>query len=74
MPSTTSLLPGARSAQAVLLALLPHGGQQHARRNAWIGMSAGAARGRERRQVEAALSDAEQRAYAQQTLRGGSAT
>jgi hypothetical protein len=42
---------------------LPSGGQATARRNAWAGMSAAAARGRERRQAEAALAAADVRAY-----------
>ena len=51
------------SLQAVLLLALPSGGQATARRNAWAGMSADAARGRERRQAEAALAAADVRAY-----------
>ena len=53
-----------RSLQALLLLALPAGGQATARRNAWAGMSADAARGRERRQAETALAAADVRAYA----------
>ena len=35
--------------------LFPHGGQAAARRNAWVGMSADAQRGRDRRAAQAAL-------------------
>jgi hypothetical protein len=52
-----------RSLQALLLLALPAGGQATARRNAWAGMSADAARSRERRQAEAALAAADVRAY-----------
>ena len=48
----------------LLLLALPGGGQTTARRNAWAGMSADAARGRERRLAEAALAAADVRAYA----------
>ena len=71
---TTSLLPGAQTAQALLLLLVPHGGQAHARRNAWAGMSSDAARIREWRTAEAALHTAEDRAYARQVLQGGTGT
>ena len=50
------LRPAVPLAQALLLAVLPHGGQHAARRNAWAGMSADAARGRARREAEAALA------------------
>jgi hypothetical protein len=49
---------------SLLLLALPAGGQATARRNAWAGMSADAARGRDRRQAEAALAAADVRAYA----------
>ena len=52
-----------RTLQAVLLLASPSGGQTTARRNAWAGMSADAARGRARRQAEAALAAADARAY-----------
>ena len=52
-----------RPLQSLLLLALPAGGQATARRNAWAGMSADAARGRERRQAEAALAAADVRAY-----------
>ena len=48
---------------SLLLLVLPAGGQTTARRNAWAGMSADAARGRDRRQAEAALAAAGVRAY-----------
>ena len=53
----------AASLQALLLLALPAGGQATARQNAWAGMSADAARGRQRRQAEAALAAADVRAY-----------
>ena len=46
------------SLQVLLMTALPHGGQRTARRNAWAGMSADAARGRARREAEAALAAA----------------
>ena len=51
------------SLQSLLLLAAPAGGQAAARRNAWAGMSADAARGRERRLAEAALAAADVRAY-----------
>jgi hypothetical protein len=51
------------SLPSLLLRVLPAGGQATARRNAWAGRSADAARGRERRQAEAALAAAEVRAH-----------
>ena len=51
------------SLQSALLLALPAGGQATARRNAWAGMSADAARARSRRQAEAALAAADVRAY-----------
>lgn len=41
--------------QDLLLTALPGGGQRTARRNAWAGMAADAARTRARREAEAAL-------------------
>lgn len=49
-PSTSLLL-----ARVVVLAVLPHGGQQTARRNAWAGMAADAQRSRARRDAAAAM-------------------
>jgi hypothetical protein len=51
-------LPSLLSAQALLLALAPHGGQQTARRNAWAAMSVDAARARARREAAAAVNAA----------------
>ncbi len=52
--------------QRTVLAVVPHGGQKVARRNAWAGMSADAAMARARRDAEAALRLAEaQHALAQ---------
>ena len=42
-------------AQSLVLLLVPHGGQHAARQNAWAGMSADAARGRDRREAQAAI-------------------
>ncbi len=52
---TTSLV------QSLAVLLVPHGGQHTARRNAWAGMSADAARGRDRREAELALTQASAR-------------
>lgn len=48
-------MPIAPLVQDLLLTALPGGGQRTARRNAWSGMSADAARTRARREAEAAL-------------------
>jgi hypothetical protein len=42
-------------AQSLVLLAVPHGAQHVARQNAWAGMSADAARGRERREAQAAI-------------------
>ena len=42
--------------QATLLFVLPHGGQNLARRNAWASMSVDATRARARREAAAALT------------------
>jgi hypothetical protein len=42
--------------QSALLLLLPHGGQNLARRNAWASMSVDATRARARREAAAALT------------------
>ena len=42
--------------QDLILSALPQGGQRTARRNAWAGMSADAARSRAAREAEAALA------------------
>ena len=47
-----------RTAQSLVLLLLPHGGQQTARRNAWAGMVADSARARSSREAQAALDRA----------------
>ena len=47
-----------RTAQSLLLLLLPHGGQQTAQRNAWAGMVADSTRSRARREAVAALDRA----------------
>ena len=73
MPLTTPLRLAPSLAQRLLLILLPHGGQAHARRNAWAGMSADASVGRDRRAAEAALALADRRAYARTALRDGTA-
>ena len=54
-PSPVPLSRAVQVAQGLLLTVLPHGGQHVARRNAWAGMSSDAARGRARREAEAAL-------------------
>lgn len=54
-----ALLPAA--GRAVLLVLPPGGGQRTARRNAWAGMSAAAARTRAQREADLAVSAAQAR-------------
>ena len=46
------------STQGVVLALLPHGGQRSARRNAWASMSEGNVRARARREADGAMTQA----------------
>ena len=54
-----ALLPPLGAAgRAVLVRLLPHGGQLTARRNAWAAMAADAARARARAEAAAALAAA----------------
>ncbi len=48
----------ASNVQSVALALVPHGGQRSARRNAWAAMSEGNTRARARREADAAMSRA----------------
>jgi len=73
VPLTIPLRRSSSRAQSLVLLLVPHGGQAHARRNAWAGMSADAAVGRDRREAEAALAAAEARAHARSLLRDGTA-
>jgi hypothetical protein len=55
--SVTRLMHRATStSQSTLLLLLPHGGQNLARRNAWASMSVDATRARARREAAAALT------------------
>jgi hypothetical protein len=65
---TAPALPGPRLlsalAQAAFLAVLPGGGQDQARRNAWASRSSDAARSRARREAEAAMAAAQARAGA----------
>jgi len=42
-------------AHSLVLLVLPYGAQHVARQNAWAGMSADAARGRDRREAQAAI-------------------
>jgi hypothetical protein len=44
--------------QGLALAVLPHGGQHAARKNAWAAMSEGSARARMRTEADAAMSRA----------------
>ena len=53
-----SVRTATRLAQSAVLLVLPHGGQQAARRNAWAGMAADSARGRARREADAAMTAA----------------
>ena len=61
----------ASSVRDLALLVVPHGGQHRARQNAWAGMSADAAVGRERRAAEVALSTALRRAEAAARARAG---
>jgi hypothetical protein len=54
----TSAVSGAAD---LVMSVVPHGGQATARRNAWAGMSAGAARARARREAELAVAQAQSR-------------
>lgn len=57
--SVTRLVQRSTStAQSAVLVLLPHGGQNLARRNAWVALSAGVARARSRDEADAAMSRA----------------
>jgi hypothetical protein len=57
--SVTRLVHRATSTgQSALLLLLPHGGQNLARRNAWASVSVDAGRARARREAAAAMSAA----------------
>ena len=53
-----------RTTRDLAMAVLPHGGQRAARRNAWAGMSADLAQSRSRREAEAAMELAVLRASA----------
>jgi hypothetical protein len=52
--------------ESLCLAVMPHGGQRSARRNAWASMSSDAARARNRREADAALQRAQVRAQARE--------
>ena len=58
MTATRFIHRSTSTAQSALLFLLPHGGQNLARRNAWVSMSADAARARSRREAALAMSRA----------------
>ncbi len=61
------MIPLARTAlnvQSLVLAVVPHGGQRSARRNAWASMSSDAARARSRREADRAMAGAVVRATA----------
>ena len=47
--------------QALVLALVPHGGQRVARQNAWASMSQGAVQARNRREADLAMDRAVRR-------------
>jgi hypothetical protein len=66
------LVRTASNAQSLVLAVLPHGGQRSARRNAWASMSQDAVRARARREADTAMSRAVNRA-ASPGLHGGTA-
>jgi hypothetical protein len=52
--------------ESLFLAVLPHGGQRSARRNAWASMSTDASRARGRREADAAMERAQLRAQARE--------
>ena len=52
----------ALNVQSLVMAVVPHGGQRSARRNAWASMSSDAVRARARREADLAMSRAESRA------------
>jgi hypothetical protein len=59
VPLSRPTVPLARAVplvQALLLVVVPHGGQLVARRNAWAGMACDAARSRASREAAAALA------------------
>ena len=58
-------------ATTLLLLAVPAGGQATARRNAWDGLSAGAARGPDRRTAATAVTVAQQRAGTRGARSGG---
>ena len=49
-----------RRTQQLALTIFPHGGQGHARRNAWAGMVSDASVARMRREADAAMARAQQ--------------
>ena len=61
-PQLVSLSVLSAVSRAVLISVLPDGGQSAARRNAWAGMSAVATRRRMQREAELALEAAHARA------------
>lgn len=63
-PSRSSLSRAASTAESLFLAVLPHGGQGTARRNAWRAMSSDAADARARRDAQLAVDRAAARAAA----------
>ena len=52
----------ALNVQSLVMAVVPHGGQRSARRNAWASMSSDAARARARREADLAMDRARTRA------------
>lgn len=66
MNAPAPLTHAADTLQSLALALLPHGGQRSARRNAWASMSSDAARARSRREAEEVMGLAAARAAARE--------
>lgn len=60
----------ALNVQSLVLAVIPHGGQRSARRNAWASMSTDAARARSRRDADRAMDRAVDRAVVRASVRG----
>ena len=66
MIPSLSLKRNLTTLESLFLAVLPHGGQRSARRNAWASMSADASWARNRREADAAIERARLRARARE--------
>ena len=66
MIPSLSLKRNLATLESFVLAVLPHGGQRSARRNAWASMSSDAQLARQRREADAAMDRAVLRARARE--------